>query len=58
MKIEEKQNPSIFLATYWNLALKSGDLGEKKNSSKSGKFGLFFFHQKHPLFRLKSYFSG
>jgi hypothetical protein len=26
MKIEEKQNPSIFLATYWNLALKSGDL--------------------------------
>jgi hypothetical protein len=28
MKVErrKKQNPSIFLATYWNLSLKSGDL--------------------------------
>ncbi len=26
MKAEKKQNPSIFLATYWNSSLKSGDL--------------------------------
>ncbi len=44
MKVEEKKNPSIFLATYWNLALKSGDL-RKKNSSNSGKFvWVFFLH--------------
>jgi hypothetical protein len=26
MKEEKTQNPSIFLATYWNSSLKSGDL--------------------------------
>jgi hypothetical protein len=29
-KIKSKQNPSISLATYWNLLLKSGNL-ENKN---------------------------
>jgi len=26
MKVEKNQNPSMFLATYWNLSQKSGDL--------------------------------
>lgn len=26
MKVGKKQNPSMFLATYWSLPLKSGDL--------------------------------
>jgi len=59
MKIEEKQNSSIFLATYWNLALKSGDLEKKiKKIFKIWQIWAIFFHQKRPLFRLKSYFSG
>jgi hypothetical protein len=43
MKIE-KQNPSIFLATYWNLSLKSGDLElfSFENLSNLGHF----FHGK------------
>jgi hypothetical protein len=36
-----KQNPSIFLASYWILSLKSGDL-KKKIPLKSGEFGSFF----------------
>jgi hypothetical protein len=35
MKVEKNQDPSIFLATYWNL------------SQKSGKFG--FFSLEKPL---------
>jgi hypothetical protein len=35
-KVEKKQNPSSFLATYWNLSLKSGDL--EKHSLKSDEF--------------------
>jgi hypothetical protein len=42
MKVEEKQNPSIFLATYCNLALKSGDLGKKKFFKIWQIFRLFF----------------
>jgi hypothetical protein len=30
MKVERNKNPFIFLATYWNLSYKSGDLKEKK----------------------------
>jgi hypothetical protein len=33
MTVKEKQNPFVFLATYWNLSSKSGDLGH-------------FFHEK------------
>jgi hypothetical protein len=52
-----KQNPSIFLATYWNLS-KTNLTNLKKHSSKSGKFGSFFL-MKNPLYRSsKSYFSG
>jgi hypothetical protein len=29
MKVEKKQNPSIFLAPYWNLIIKIGDLKKK-----------------------------
>jgi hypothetical protein len=43
-KKEKKQNPSIFLATCWNLSYRSGDL--KKRFSKSGEFGLFFLPLK------------
>jgi len=57
MKVEEKQNPSIFLATYWNLALKSGDLEEKKNLPNLEILGYFFSTKKNPSVRLKSYFS-
>jgi hypothetical protein len=39
MKAEKKQNPSIFLATYWNSSLKSGDLDCL--FGKSGEFGGF-----------------
>ncbi len=46
MKVEEKQNPSIFLATYWNLALKSGDLKEKKNLQNLENLGYFFSTKK------------
>jgi len=55
MKAEKKQNPSIFLATYWNSSLKSGDLD-------------FLFleiwliwgisYMQNPLYMSKSYFSG
>jgi hypothetical protein len=41
MKVEKKVNPSILLATFWNLSQKSGDL--KKKISKSSKFGSLFF---------------
>jgi uncharacterized membrane protein len=34
MKTKKTQNPSIFLATHWNLSLKSGDLDK-------------FFHEKN-----------
>jgi hypothetical protein len=44
-KKKKKQNPSIFLATYWKLFYKSGDL-EKEFLSKSGEFGSFFSHEK------------
>jgi hypothetical protein len=43
MKVEKKQNPSIFLATYWNLSQNSGDFNFNFFSpSKSGVFGSFF----------------
>jgi hypothetical protein len=29
MKVEKKQNHSIFLAPYWNLIIKTGDLKKK-----------------------------
>jgi hypothetical protein len=41
MKVERNKNPFIFLATYWNLSDKSGDL--KKKSLKLGRCGPFFF---------------
>jgi hypothetical protein len=41
MKVERKKNPFIFLATYWNLSYKFGDLKEKK-SLKFDKFGTLF----------------
>jgi len=50
MKVEKKQNLSIFLAPYWNLIIKTGNL-KKKTLSKSGKLGSFF-----SMHRLKSYF--
>ncbi len=40
MKVGKNPNASIFLATCWNLSLKSGNLW--KQSSKSGEFGSFF----------------
>jgi hypothetical protein len=46
MKVKEKQNPSIFLNTYWNLALKSGDLEEKKNLQNLENLGYFFSTKK------------
>jgi hypothetical protein len=48
MKVEQHQNPSIFLVTYRNLPYKSGEL--KKNSTKSREFGSFF-SMKNPLYR-------
>jgi hypothetical protein len=41
MKVEKKQDPSTFLATYWNLSKKSGDL-ETSFFPKSSEFGPFF----------------
>jgi hypothetical protein len=35
MKIEKAHNPSLFLATYWNLS-------QKKIPSKSAEFGPYF----------------
>jgi len=40
MKVEKNQNPSIFLATYWDLSYKSGNL--EKQILKPGEFGPFF----------------
>jgi hypothetical protein len=57
MKIEKNQNPSIFLATYWNLSLKkSGDL-EAIFSLNLTNLG-HFFSMETPLYRSKSYFSS
>jgi len=44
MKVEKKLNPSIYLATCWNLSQKSGDLKEKK-SQNLANLG-HFFHKK------------
>jgi hypothetical protein len=41
MKVLKKQDPSIFLATKWNLSQKSENL-EYYFISKSGEFGPFF----------------
>jgi len=46
-KNSKKKIPSIFLAIYWNLSSKSGNL---KNKNLWG--------MKNVLFRWKSYFSG
>jgi hypothetical protein len=55
MKVEKNQDPSIFLATYWNLLQKFGDLN----------FLMFEiwriwtnFPKKNRLYWLKSHFSG
>jgi len=40
MNVEKNQDPSIFLATYWNLSQKSGNLDFFP--SKSGKTWLLF----------------
>ncbi len=57
MKIEKNENLSIFLATYWNLSLKNGNLDLFIYFPlKFGEFGHFFI--KNPLFRSKSCFSG
>jgi hypothetical protein len=56
MKVEKKQDPSTFLATYWNLSQKSGDL-ETSFFPKSSEFGPTFF-MENPLHRSKAYFSG
>ncbi len=56
MKVERKQNCSIFLATYSNLSLKIWWFGIFF-PLKSVEFEPFF-PMKTPLCRLKSYFSG
>jgi hypothetical protein len=40
MKVEEKQNPSIFLATFWKLSSDSGNLEKYlfKNLANLGQF--------------------
>jgi hypothetical protein len=55
MKVGKNQNPSLFLATYQNLSLKSGDL-EKKNLQNLVNLG--HFSMKNPLYGLKSHFSS
>jgi hypothetical protein len=54
MVVEKNQNPSIFLATYWNLSQNSGDL-------EIYFFGVWkiwaIFSMENPLNRSKSYFS-
>ncbi len=60
MKAQNKQNPSIFLATYWNSSLKSGDLD--CFIWKSGEFGAFLpckilcICQSH-IFQVKIYWN-
>jgi hypothetical protein len=49
-------NPLVFLATYWNLSLKSGNV--KKIPCKSGKFRPIFFMTKLLQYRSKLYLSG
>ncbi len=39
-----KKNPSIFLAPYWNLIIKIGDL--KKKPFKIWQSWIIFFHEK------------
>ncbi len=41
MKVEREQNPSIFLAPYWNLIIKTGNL-KKKPFSNLANLGNFF----------------
>jgi hypothetical protein len=50
MKEEKTQNPSIFLATYWNSSLKSGDL--VFFSFKIWRIWAIFFI-RNPLYRSK-----
>ncbi len=53
MKVKKmKKDPSIFLATYWNLYWKSGDW--EKNSFEIW----LIWAMENPLYRSKSYFSG
>jgi hypothetical protein len=53
MKVKKKKNdPSIFLATYWNLYWKSGD-------PEIFSFEIWLiWAMENPLYRSKSYFSG
>jgi len=52
VKADLQQNPCIFLATYWNLSLKSGNLNFLlQNLANSGQVSM-----KNPFYNLESYF--
>jgi hypothetical protein len=55
MKVKKIQNLSIFLAPYWNLSQKPGDL--ETRFFKIWRI-LAIFSMENPLYRSKSYFSG
>jgi hypothetical protein len=44
MKVGKRKNPSIFLAPYWNLIIKTGDL--KKKALQNLASWIIFFHEK------------
>jgi hypothetical protein len=51
----KKQNPSMFLVTYWNLLSKK--IYSKNKLFEIWQFGSFF-SMKNPFYWLESYFSG
>jgi hypothetical protein len=55
MKVGKNQNASLFLATYWNLSLKVGDL--EKKILKILQIRVVFF-MKNRLCKAKTYFSS
>jgi hypothetical protein len=59
MKVEKTQDPSIFLATYWNSLSKSGDLIFYLNFFFFEIWRIWtIFPMKNPLYWLKSYFAS